>query len=989
MNYLRINIIYHLLGFLLIFLFACEDSPKKTEKETVIFCNAEKVDLRQNILKTSQRDFVSLNGKLQSDEYALSGKYSIKTNNENPVGFVVEVSDFNQDEYFFVEVWRLGNSNGFIQVKDSASEFLILKSEKVLEQMNSWEKLILEFTIPPNFKQGKFSISTVCFDSVDCYFDDLKILRKPKIEYPLFTENVVQLNIGKADLNQLEKIRNEMFSADADIEKLENNWVDVEIEYNNKKYEGNLRLFAPELEYLKDKKWGYELELKKGAINNGRSFRLYHPELTQQFNKVYANRILNNEEILVQKVFCLPVSLNDESRGLYIFEEKMNPDVNKRKAKPKGELVQFHHKIKDKKELKSNFPFLETANIEVIRNEENTRIQEEFAINNLAQLLNDTLDLNRILNLYKTAKYLALMDVLFPEKEFHLLNQVFYFDYYSFKIFPVGLKSDYFISDDSIINLPTGMLKEENFKKKTAHNSFKRRLFSNKTFLKSYKRYLYRYSNPSYWSKFMINNENELKHIDSLYQKEFFVSPDVSFLLENSQRLKSNLKHFETYLDTIDKFDEKIAQINTDTVYPFDTAYPISLAGSLTKHYLQAETKDSLYYIFENWNSYPIELIGTSTKIDLPMNRFSDTEIVSSFKSDTINEISFEVNHFAKYLHIKVPGKDSILILEINRNKETKYWSPHFELTKNFMYERNDSIRILRKSVIQFRSREYIISQPLIIPRGYTVKFEPGCKIDFVNNAFILSYSPVLMRGIKSKPVEFSSSDKTGQGLVVYNTQKGSYVKDIVYSGVSSFNYKGWTFPASFNFYKSNTEIVYSSFTNINGCDAVSSLQSSMNIRFCHFDEIEKNALNAYNSNTNIYKTIFNHIEGNAVASSSSNLYIEDSEIENCKGIGILGKYGSKIELRSSQIYNSNTAIISSDNSKIYLNDVSINNCKLGFVAFQNSSLFGPSIINTNLTLVNETKRDFLIEKESILIYNDDTITANESNVATLFYTLD
>ena len=293
---------------------------------------------------------------------------------------------------------------------------------------------------------------------------------------------------------------------------------------------------------------------------------------------------------------------------------------------------------------------------------------------------------------------------------------------------------------------------------------------------------------------------------------------------------------------------------------------------------------------------------------------------------------------------------------------------------------------MFKTNIIHFRTRKYKFSAPLIIPKGYTVKIDPGCKIDFTNNSFLLSYSPLIVNGVKTKPVEVFSSDKTGQGILVFNAAGDSYVKDVIFDELSSINYGNWKFPGTLTFYKSDVEVIYSSFTNTISGNALSFIASNFNVRFCHFDNANAHAIDIVNAKGNIHKTIFNHVNENALDITSSQVFIEESEFDNCSATCIYSRRKSETQVHKTTIKHSKVAIISSDLSEVLLKSVQINDCKIGLVAFHNMPVFGPGLISTNLTTLYNLQNDYMLEINSTLIFNDDTIPGIDKNIAPLFY---
>ena len=85
-------------------------------------------------------------------------------------------------------------------------------------------------------------------------------------------------------------------------------------------------------------------------------------------------------------------------------------------------------------------------------------------------------------------------------------------------------------------------------------------------------------------------------------------------------------------------------------------------------------------------------------------------------------------------------------------------------------------------------------------------------------------------------------------------------------------------------------------------------------------------------------------------------------------------------------ISNSNIGLVSKDQSDVKLNQVMISQTDVAMAIFQKKHEFGPARMKILNGLINESKQEFLLEKKSSLIFNDEKKRPNSNNLKELFY---
>ena len=83
-----------------------------------------------------------------------------------------------------------------------------------------------------------------------------------------------------------------------------------------------------------------------------------------------------------------------------------------------------------------------------------------------------------------------------------------------------------------------------------------------------------------------------------------------------------------------------------------------------------------------------------------------------------------------------------------------------------------------------------IHQEKIIIQKGFTIEINKGQEIDIINNASILSYSPINFKGTLKNEILIYSTDTSGQGIHIIQNNQSSNVDHVIFSNQTSFTYK-------------------------------------------------------------------------------------------------------------------------------------------------------------------------------------------------------
>jgi hypothetical protein len=275
------------------------------------------------------------------------------------------------------------------------------------------------------------------------------------------------------------------------------------------------------------------------------------------------------------------------------------------------------------------------------------------------------------------------------------------------------------------------------------------------------------------------------------------------------------------------------------------------------------------------------------------------------------------------------------------------------------------------------------IQRDLIIPEGYTViSPDGGTRLDLTHGAMILSYSPLRLSGNEDLPFEVTSSDGSGQGVLLLNVNNQSFFSFVRFSNLSVPDRNGWKLPASVTFYRSPVIIDHSEFVDGRAPGSLLSIvRGEGKISGSRFMGSEGDLLNLAYSSLEVRDTHFLGPADSGITGTGSMIQVLESNFQGPLGIGIRGMRASNITFGNSYFSGVRVAGAAEDGSKITLYESSINSSAIGLAAYTNTPGYGPgTIIAENVQIVN-THIPYLVEKGSSISIGSSRVPASESLV--------
>jgi hypothetical protein len=294
------------------------------------------------------------------------------------------------------------------------------------------------------------------------------------------------------------------------------------------------------------------------------------------------------------------------------------------------------------------------------------------------------------------------------------------------------------------------------------------------------------------------------------------------------------------------------------------------------------------------------------------------------------------------------------------------------------------------KNILSLKEEKCILSEKIIIPKGFTIEINKGQEIDIINNASILSYSPINFKGTLKNKIIIYSTDTSGQGIHIIQNNQSSTVNHVVFSNQNSFTYKtklmSWTLPSALTFYGGEVEINNSEFKNLFSEDAINTFRCKFTFTNSTIENTFSDAFDADFCFGTIDNCSFINCGNDAVDISGGELNLKNSKFSIVKDKAISAGEESVMNISNCKIENSSLGIISKDLSKVNSLATTISNCEIAYCAFQKKGEFGPASIVVTNNIETNCEKIHLIEFKSTCSLNDTLIKDLEYNVIDYLY---
>lgn len=741
-------------------------------------------------------------------------------------------------------------------------------------------------------------------------------------------------------------------------------WVPARIRYKGETYRIDIRLKGDTSKHWsRNYGWSYKIKVKDNKTLFGMQRFAIQGAYTRSFlNEWVLHRFLEYNGLINLQFDFIDVSINGKHQFIYAIEENFEKRLIERNNYREGPIVKFQMST-------LAVPFQKNKTFK----DDNLAKQFKAATNLLELFRQNKLPTSKVFDIEQMARFFAIIDLWGHHHATGLSNLKLYYNPVTSLIEPIcynnqtirPLSEEWLLGSRRKIDQETrpSVVSDNRWRNASWYDA----LFNDKKFFKQYIKELERISERRFLDDFFAKINKELKG-----------------------KLKILYKSYPWY-----KFDRKQV-LYENQEYIRAALSPNSLIGPPALVYFNNFLPEAhqLSLVVCNLNFLPIEILNVADEGKILFKPVRETILQARIEKESIDYSTIELESQSDFswsdsiiqrlkINYRIVGTGKICQATI---------IPRFYLDKNFIADdfirqppNIDDFDFLivdeKTKIISIKSGDWNLTQSLIIPKGYVVTADGGTKLNLLNTAKILTYSPLAFIGSEENPVIIHSQDSTGQGIAVINSNRESLLKYVNFENLSNPSQGQWELTGAVTFYESPAKISHCRFARNRSEDALNIIRSSFNIEHTLFEYISLDAFDVDFSKGNIINVSFLNCGNDAVDVSGSAVKMQDIFINGTGDKGISIGENTYATINEVVVKNAKMAIVSKDRSRLNINNVAISNCKVGLAVYQKKSEFGPaSTIGMGLK-INDVDIPYLAEEKSELIIQGEKIESDQKEV--------
>lgn len=905
--------------------------------DKLYFCNMEKVNGSGKYYRGSGAQFSG--GATQSNDIAFSGKWSAKCDRDNVYGPGVDLKVNTGDE-IEVNVWRHSSDGYGVLAFQGDWNFYTQASEPVRVQ-GDWELLKRTLIIPIGVRNRTLKIYPYrTADTGPVYFDDLSIRHRRagsvQEEPGTYAGPRLHFRVEPKELDQLNKKRLEalaygnLISGGADL-------VAARMETGTENLDVQLRLKGDLLDHLKGRKWSFRVLTASNQSWQGMSEFSVHNSLSRaHIDEWVFHQLLEQEDILTTRYDFAEVALNDETLGIYAWEEHFNDALLRHRGRKPGVILRINedgHWLYASKGLKEEPPWYESAEYEAyerkaVLDDPDRRDQFIRGQNLLHGLLNGEIKPAEALDTMRMAKFLALVDLCFAYHSINYTNIRFFYDPHNGVLEPLGY--DGYPDDGSKwFTAPTITGSNINERVDPRYTStkgmgyFHYPLFNDPQFMRSYVYWLEQFTREEYIQDFLQRKLPEIESREAFIRREY---ADYSFrwpyFFRNAEEIRQVLHPME--LISLKAYQQEFRTVALESFHRL----PLEVIGFGNDELSYTLPKPKLLESFNN---------------SLPVQRYL-LELPANYKHVFVRTLGASEIRRAEVLDWPAPQGPDVAV------------RPRIEAVLALPW-----IREMSGGRLQVATGTHTLRSDLLIPTGYVLSAGPGTSIQLENGASIISYSPLYFEGSEEAPVRVVSPSGTGGGVMVLDASLPSRFRNVYFAGLNIRKGAARYSDACISFVNTELNMERCYFLDAKGNSSLGLWRSRYKLSDSYFRGAVVDGLQLGYSYGSLHNLKFEQVNGKAVEVLGGSTEAYQLQIDS-SGVGLYAGQAAQVRGGTLAVRHANQGLVATDEAFVQFDQVVFEQLAMGLVAFSKHPELGGGRLLVKAGSFTQVGRQHLLE---------------------------
>ena len=734
--------------------------------------------------------------------------------------------------------------------------------------------------------------------------------------------------------------------------------VKAEITFNEKKINSKIRLKGHLSDHWRSKhRMSFRVELKgDNSILGFKEFSLHKPSARQHpYDQSFQDLQRDVGNISPQHNY-VKLTINGEDWGVMNIEEHLTKEMLEKQKFKESIIVEFGNEKHDiykrtVNEIYEDYTISDPyINVNILN--EKKYLNKEIFRKYYSYITKESVKKN--CEIYDNDSFTKSLILSLIWNNTHSLfnqNSRYYFNPYNLKLIPITTDQSFFSKINEKIQLPApydSIISTESFKE----NFNKNLEVVNKSITK-----LPRILNK--WQNY-FPLDSKIK-TDVIFDNHRLIIKDYKAVIKGNELTNNKLKLNQiNETKSSNLFDHIHAKhFENGEIHIYNLTREDILIKSIKSDSINLQIKDRFIIKGKTPNDFKPHIIKTNIK------GINDNKI--EITTELISGGLFQ-NHERKYLI-----GYTLLVDNINNPLEkTTNLNDHI-----FLQKINESNYFIKKG-------KWVVDKPVVIKNNLTI--EKGTELLFKENTYIIINGKLLIEGTEDEKIILKALDKNWKGIFVYEANGKSIINHAKISDLTFLSDGILELTGGINFYKSNVEILNTSFTNTSAEDFLNIVHSNFLISNTNFSNASSDAFDSDFSTGEIRNSFFNQIKGDGVDFSGSEVNLNNNIFKNIKDKAISAGEKSNLTIKNIIADSIGVGISSKDASIVSIENSTFSNYKLhALMTYQKKSFYGvPSLTGNNISF-DKIDSSLLRQKKSYMTVNNEVVKESDIDIEELY----
>jgi hypothetical protein len=739
----------------------------------------------------------------------------------------------------------------------------------------------------------------------------------------------------------------------------EDDWVKAELQYGAQSYPARLRLKGDMLDHLRGEKWSFRIKLKGDhALLGMQVFSVQHPRTRAYLDNWLFQQACQAVGLPALRMRLLPLRLNGAELGWYLLEEGFDKRLLEHNRLREGPILRFDEDAFWRERQQYLFRPLAgqgdylSAPPDAFRQgrlsgDSSLLEQARRGAALLEGFRQGRLSTGEVFDTQAMARYVALADLFGVAHALHSNQLRFYADPLSLRLSPIPFDADAI----EALQKPSCALdaSDDSYWTGGGRVRFLQELFKDKAFFRQYLQQLERFAEPSFLDSLQSRMDPQLDSLLALLQTEF---PKADFswreLLQNQQHLGNWLSPSPALRARLLKREPQQLRLEVAN----RQAMPIEVTELLAGDSLTFPLPQAIWLEGRKSGRPPLfQSVFIPFSHELPDSLLSSLQL--GYRLPGLKQ------HFQQIIEALTPLAD-------------------FELPKANFKEFEGIKWVEVKKEIYFEPGNWQYDRPLRIPAGWQVFVPPACNIELQNGAYLWIESPVRALGEAERPIRISSTDSSGQGLMLLS-QEESWFRHVIFHKLAPPQPPGAGITGAVSVQGGKVRMQACVFSHSSSEDALNLVKTDFLLQDCRVLQSSSDGLDVDFSQGKIRDCRFLHSGNDGVDISGSYVEMEGVEMGHCGDKGLSVGEDSRVKGEDLNIHHCQLGLAVKDQSELQLFRLSLQDAKYGIAAYQKKAEYGPARLVLARLGMEQVGIPRLLETGSLLILDDQEIEGNLS----------